>query len=216
MHIAEGVLSPPVLAVGAVCAIAGLAYGLRCLKDDKIVGAGLLAAIFFVGSLIHMPIGFASAHLLLLGLVGVFLGWAAFPAIFVALALQAVLFQYGGITTLGVNTASMGCGAVGAWHVFHFFADRIRKPLGLRLGAFLAGFLGVALSALLTSCALAFTAEGFKAAAAAIFLAHLPVMIAEGFITMLTVGFIERVKPQMLDFSRTTGMAQGSLQRNSA
>ena len=40
--------------------------------------AGLLGAAFFVASLIHVPIGFSSAHLILNGLLGVVLGWAAF------------------------------------------------------------------------------------------------------------------------------------------
>ena len=64
----------------------------------------ILAAAFFVGSLIHVPIGPSSVHLILNGLLGMLLGWAAFPSIFVALMLQAILFQYGGITVLGVNT----------------------------------------------------------------------------------------------------------------
>ena len=57
---------------------------------------------------------FSSAHLILNGLLGVVLGWAAFPVIFVALLLQAVLFQFGGFTVLGVNTATMGLGALAA------------------------------------------------------------------------------------------------------
>ena len=48
-------------------------------------------------------------HLILNGLLGMLLGWAAFPSIFVALMLQAILFQYGGITVLGVNTFNMRC-----------------------------------------------------------------------------------------------------------
>ena len=36
------------------------------------------------------------------------------------------------------------------------------------------------------------------AAAGALLLAHVPVMIAEGLITAVTVSFIARVRPQML------------------
>ena len=60
----------------------------------------ILAAHFFVGSLIHVPVGPSSVHVVLNGLLGMLLGWAAFPSIFVALMLQAILFQYGGITVL--------------------------------------------------------------------------------------------------------------------
>lgn len=99
MHISEGVLSPAVLGAGAVLAAAGIVIGLRKLDYDRLMTVAILAAAFFVGSLIHVPIGPSSVHLILNGLLGMLLGWAAFPSIFVALMLQAILFQYGGIRT---------------------------------------------------------------------------------------------------------------------
>ena len=104
MHIAEGVLSPAVLATGYALTAAGTALGLKKLDYDRLMTVAILAATFFVGSLIHVPIGITSAHLILNGLLGVILGWAAFPAILAALALQALLFQFGGLVVLGVNT----------------------------------------------------------------------------------------------------------------
>ncbi|MGD8881735.1 MAG: energy-coupling factor ABC transporter permease, partial [Desulfobacterales bacterium] len=92
MHISEGVLSGPVLISGGALTAAGTAIGLKKLDYDRIAQAGILAAAFFVASLIHVPIGPANAHLILNGLVGLLLGWAAFPVILVALVLQAVLF----------------------------------------------------------------------------------------------------------------------------
>ena len=124
MHIAEGVLSAPVLITGAVVAAAGVAYGLKKIPANHFMLAGLLGAAFFVASLIHVPIGFSSAHLILNGLLGVVLGWAAFPVIFVALLLQAVLFQFGGFTVLGVNTATMGLGALAAYGIFYAIAGK--------------------------------------------------------------------------------------------
>lgn len=198
MHISEGVLSAPVLATGALLAIGGIAMGLRSLDNEKIVLCGLVSAAFFVGSLIHVPVGVANAHLLLCGLAGVLLGWAAFPAIFAALLLQAILFQYGGLTTLGVNTFSMGFAAVAGWYVFRGIYGIVPTPAGLKIAAFWGGFLGVAFAALLTSGALAFTNEGFATAAAILFAAHLPVMVVEGVITAFAVAFVAKVKPQML------------------
>jgi cobalt/nickel transport system permease protein len=112
MHISEGVLSGPVLISGGALAAAGTAIGLKKLDYDRIAQAGILSAAFFVASLIHVPIGPSNAHLILNGLVGLLLGWAAFPAILVALVLQAMLFQFGGITGLGVNTIIMALPAV--------------------------------------------------------------------------------------------------------
>lgn len=81
MHIAEGVLSAPVLIAGAAAAAAGIAVGLKRLDESRLMTAGLVGAAFFIASLIHVPIGVSSAHLLLCGLVGVMLGVSAYPVI---------------------------------------------------------------------------------------------------------------------------------------
>lgn len=209
MHIAEGVLSPAVLGAGAALGAAGVAWGLRRMDGERIMEVGILSAAFFVGSLIHVPIGVASAHLLLTGLLGVLLGWAAFPAILAALLLQGLLFQYGGLTTLGVNTASMGSSAVLAWYAWRGIRRVWPGKTGQKVAAFCGGALGVAIAALLTALALAFTDEGFLTAAKILLAAHLPVMAAEGFITMITVGFIARVRPEMLA-TGTSGMSAAS------
>lgn len=198
MHISEGVLSAPALATGAILAVGGLVVGVKKLKDDQVVLCGLLSAAFFVASLVHVPVGLGNAHLLLDGLLGVLLGWAAFPAIFAALLLQALFFQYGGLTTLGVNTFVMGFSAVAAWYIFMGIYRLWHTDAGLKIAAFCGGALGVAISACLAALALAFTDEGFLAAAAALCVAHLPVMLAEGLVTMFAVWFVARVNPELL------------------
>lgn len=210
MHISEGVLSAPVLASGAALALLGLVIGLKRMREDQIAQTGVMAAAFFVASLIHVPIGVASAHLLLVGLIGVIAGWSAIPAIFVALLLQGLLFQYGGLTTLGVNTACMGYSAVLAWYLFHWLETLLPGKMGLGIAGFVAGAGGVAFSGLLTALALAFTNEGFLGAAIALFMAHMPVMIAEGLLTALTVGFLARIRPAIL------GIPHSHLRRQSA
>lgn len=200
MHISEGVLSPAVLGGGAALAAVGIAIGLRKLDYDRLMTVAILAATFFVGSLVHVPIGPSSVHLILNGLVGLLLGWAAFPAIFVALLLQAILFQYGGFTVLGVNTFNMAFPGVVCCYLFRPLL--FRAP-GLRLvGAFCCGALAVAGAGLLTALSLGLSDEGFLSTAGILFVAHLPVMVAEGLITALTVAFIARVRPEMLEFSR--------------
>ncbi|MCF8037428.1 MAG: energy-coupling factor ABC transporter permease, partial [Desulfobacteraceae bacterium] len=67
MHISEGILSLPVLAAGVGFAAAGTGIGLKKLDPDRIPKTGILAAAFFVASLIHVPIGPSSVHLILNG-----------------------------------------------------------------------------------------------------------------------------------------------------
>ncbi|MFH1913846.1 MAG: cobalt transporter CbiM [Pseudomonadota bacterium] len=196
MHISEGVLSAPVLLGGAALAVIGTAIGLRKTDHDRIMTVALLSAAFFIASLVHVPIGPASAHLVLNGLLGVMLGWAAFPSILVALLLQAVLFQYGGLTTLGVNTFNMAAPAVLCFFVFR---PLLARGANFRFaGAFACGFLAVLLSALLTAASLALSGDAFIHAAAALFTAHVPVMVMEGAITGFAYTFLAKVKPEAL------------------
>ena len=196
MHISEGVLSGPVLISGGAMAAAGMAIGLKKLDYDRIAQAGMLSAAFFVASLIHVPVGPANAHLILNGLVGLLLGWAAFPAILVALVLQAILFQFGGITALGVNTMIMALPAVLCYIACSPF---LHKKSALALpAAFACGFLSVLLSALVLGLALVFTEENFLEVSAIVIVAHIPVMIIEGIVTALCVAFLKKVQPTML------------------
>ncbi len=196
MHISEGVLSMPVLVSGWTVAVAGLGIGLKRLDGDQLVTASTLAAAFFIGSLIHIPLGPGNVHLLLNGLLAAVLGWAAIPAIFVCLLLQAVLFQFGGLSILGINTATMALSGVGCWLVLRRFLAMPGKPRVL--AAFGIGAGGVCLATLLTAASLAASSEAFLASAAALFIAHIPVMVVEGLVTVAVVQFLCRVRPELL------------------
>ena len=196
MHISEGVLSGPVLISGGVLAAIGTAIGLKKLDYDQIAKAGMLAAAFFVASLIHVPIGPSNAHLVLNGLVGLLLGWAAFPAIMVALALQGAFFQYGGITTLGINTIIMALPAVTCYLIFGRFVHK--SPRIVAAAAFACGFISVLLSGVIVGLSLIFTEENFLEVSGIIIAAHIPVMIIEGIVTAACVAFLRKVRPEML------------------
>jgi cobalt/nickel transport system permease protein len=196
VHISEGVLSAPVLVSGGALAAAGTAIGLKKIDYDRLAQVGILSATFFVASLVHVPLGPSSVHLILNGIVGLLLGWAAFPAILVALLLQAVFFQFGGITTLGVNTIIMALPAVICFYLFAPLMHRSRRIL--LVGGFGCGFCAVLLGALLVGLALMFTEESFLAVATLVVTAHLPVMIIEGIVTAFCVAFLKKVQPSML------------------
>lgn len=215
MHIPDGII-PASAALGGYAA-AGAATWLalykikRCYKSPRagIPRASLLTAAFFTASLVHIPLPPASVHLVLSGLVGVILGWYAFPAILVGLFLQAVMFQHGGLTTLGVNACLMGLPALLSHRLFQLRRVLGRdKPVPNALLAFLAGFLAVALGALGAALLLIFTvpahlnAAAERAAVTALSLAHLPVALLEGVFTALVVLFLLRVKPDLLELER--------------
>ena len=199
MHISEGVLTGPVLSGGAVLTVLGTAVGLKKLDYDRIMTVSLLSAAFFVASLIHVPVGPGSVHLMLGGLLGLILGWGAFPAIVTALVLQAVFFQYGGLIVLGVNAFCIAgpavlCGlAMSPW----LAGDRNKQMAA----GFLAGFCAMLFSALLMAVSLFLSDHGSLKAAMVILAGHLPVMLIEGMVTMFIVTFLAKVQPKIFSLN---------------
>jgi cobalt/nickel transport system permease protein len=202
VHIADGYIeSASVLAGGALLAAAGVTIGLRKTNYDRLPQVAVLTATFFVASLIRVPVGAASAHLLLVGLVGLILGWAAFPALFVALLLQAVFFGHGGLTTLGVNTLDMALPAVACHYLFR---RALRRNSGarsrrsvFRIG-FAAGLAGFALAGGMTASVLLISGNGFESFVGVMGIAHLPLLIVEALVTGSVVVFLRRVCPELL------------------
>ncbi len=196
MHISEGVLSGPVMIAGASFAAAGTVIGLKNIDYDRIVHVAILSSAFFVASLIHVNIGPSSVHLILNGIVGIMLGWAAFPAILVALLLQAFFFQYGGLTALGVNTVIMAGPAVLCYYLFAPYLGKDIKKTSV--AAFLAGAGSIFFSSVLFGAALYFTEKNFFEIALITISANVPVMIIEGIVTGFCVSFLQKVYPAVL------------------
>lgn len=199
MHIDEGILAWPVLVGGAACAAAGVAIGLRKTDHEQLPRVAVLTSAFFVASLIHVPIPPASAHLLLVGLMGIILGWAAFPAVLVALLLQAVLFGFGGLTTLGVNTVVMASPAVACYYLFNALVRTTNSTTRVFALGFVAGATGVLVAAMLLACTLRLSGGEFRHIAQLIVLGHIPVMIVEGLVTGAVVVSLRQVQPRLLE-----------------
>ncbi len=196
MHISEGVLSPPVLITGTLLTAGGLVVAVKSIKPNEIPKVALLTSAFFIASLVHVPIGLSNAHLVLNGLLGILLGKGAFAAIFIALVLQAVLFQFGGLTTLGVNTFNIAVPGI----IFGVIAQHLisveKKKLSF-IVSWLTGFLSILGSGFLVALSLWMSGENLLLAAQLIFSAHIPVAIVEGFVTATAVSFLLKVKPEI-------------------
>jgi len=177
VHISDGILSLPVLAAGWAITIALIAVVLWWSEKkgnvaEQIPKLSVMTAAFFVASLIPFPVPPTSVHFLLSGLVGVMLGILAYPAIFIGVALQAVLFQHGGITTIGINTVNMGIPALIAAVIFKggsklgILSERIELTKGIRavrsviLGVLIGG-LAIVLAVILTTAIHIITGKEF-------------------------------------------------------
>jgi cobalt/nickel transport system permease protein len=190
MHISEGVLSVPVLAVGWGTAVAGLAVGLKKTKPEDLPRTALVSAALFLVSLVHVPLGPSSIHLTMLGLAGLLLGWSAFPALFIALFLQGMLLQFGGLLSLGVNTTVMGTAALAGFYTGKLLPARVKH-----VTAFIAGFLAVMTGSVLVVFALFASSMDLALTAKLIFAANLPLALAEGIISAIMVVFLSRMMP---------------------
>jgi len=201
MHIVDGALSNPVLIGGAVLAVGGIAMGLKKLPLERIPAAGVLSASFFVASLIHVPIGPSSVHLILNGLAGLVLGWAAFPALFVGLLLQAVFFGFGGLTVLGVNAINIAGPAVLAGLIFGRLVARGSPMQGAVWGGIGGGF-AIAVTTLAVAFSLALSGDEFIPAAKLVFVAHIPVIFIEALLSGAAIFLARRVKPELFAGSK--------------
>lgn len=213
MHIPDGILPAPVCVAGY--AIAGGVTWVALKQINKtsdpqaeVPKAALLAAAFFVGSSLSLPIPPVSVHLVLNGLLGAILGWYAWPAILIGLLLQAILLGHGGLTTLGVDAVMMGVPAILAGQLFqlrHRFAKTLSPKVALGIFSFVAGAVGVGLSALIFFALVVFaipstldqsTEQNFLTA---LMVAHIPLIFLEGIFAVLLCLFLQRVKPDLLD-----------------
>ena len=210
MHVPDGILPPSVCLT--TYAITGGVTWFSLSKINKesnpqqqIPKAALLTSAFFVASLIHLPIPPFSIHLVLNGLMGVILGFYAFPAILVGLLFQAVFFQHGGLSTLGVNAIIMGIPALFAHQIWSFRQLRFfNKPPVRLIISFLAGSISLFISALIFVLITINTIApdlDVKAEQTAILFALIGYgiqAVIEGFLTVMLVSFLARVKPEIL------------------
>lgn len=198
MHISEGVLSGSVLIAGWAGTCAGVAIGLKKTDTSKIVRTALAASVFFLASLVHVRLGPSSTHLSLLAPIGLVLGWGVFPAVFTALLLQAVLFGFGGLLVLGVNTFIMASAALSVYLLFGKIIRLTKTPGKLGGICFVAGFLGVMIGAMLVGLCLGLTDHNFMTTVKILVAAHLPLANIEGAVTAFLIILLKHFAPDML------------------
>ncbi|MEB3336714.1 MAG: cobalt transporter CbiM [Leptolyngbyaceae bacterium] len=207
LHIPDGFLSLPISLIAWVLAIGTIAVALnRVQKDyqDRAVPLmGVCAAFIFAAQMINFPIpGGTSGHLLGGTLAGVLLGpWAGTLVVSVVFIVQAVLFQDGGLTVLGANILNMGLvGTFGGYYIYR----SIRYALGgdtwraTGTATVVAAWVSVFSASIL--CALQLALSGtvpLNVALTAMAFWHVLIGIGEALITLVTISFIWRTRPDL-------------------
>jgi len=199
MHISEGVLDSRVI-IGGYAAAAGLtALALSRVRQEEIPKIAVMGAAFFVSSLLHFKVGVTSVHLSLAGLVGIVLGLPSVLALLAGLLFQAVMFQHGGLSTLGVNTVIFAVPALLACLLYSGLgrlAGGRRVVRSLIAGA--ASALAVLVGAAIVLAVLRLSGEELTGIAYLFSLAHAALALVEGVVGFVVVQQILRVKPEMI------------------
>ncbi|SHJ94838.1 cobalt/nickel transport system permease protein [Pseudonocardia thermophila] len=209
MHMSDGLLDAPTVAVFWAVAVVGLAIcaarARRELDERTAPMAGLVTAFVFAVQMINFPIlPGASGHLLGGALVAVLVGpWVGALCVAVVLVVQALLFADGGLTTLGASIVNMALIStfVGYGVIVALRGLTRRSRGGLVAAAFLAGLVGT------VAAALGFVVEYAIGGAAPVDLGtvlglmvglHALIGIGEGLITAATVGAVAAIRPDLV------------------
>lgn len=209
MHVPDGILpiSYTVTGFAITAAIAGYClHRVRKRPDPRsdVPSAAMLTTVFFVASLVQIPLPPVSVHLMLSGLMGVVLGWYAFPAILVGLFFQAIMFGHGGLTTLGVNGIILGSPALVAALIYYGLRSRLVSPRLHSVLGFFAGAGAVVASTVLfitivlTGMPAYLDADLERQAIALLTLAHLPVALIEGLVVASALTFLRHNYPEVI------------------
>jgi cobalt/nickel transport system permease protein len=172
------------------------------LRSHEVPRTAVLGAVFFVASLITLPVGPTTIHPVLGGLMGIVLGWAALPAITVSLVLQLVFFGFGGLTSLGVNVFNIGLPALLAGLAFRPWLEQAASARTVGLLGAAAGAVTVLATGGLVALALALSSAAYGTAAKIVILTYLPLAAGEAAITAAALAFLWRVAPDMLGIVR--------------
>jgi len=202
MHIPDNFLSPPVWA--AFDAISIPAVGImarrasRELDEARIPLLGVMGAFVFAAQMINFPVGVGtSGHLVGGALLACTLGAA--PAVLVMtaiIAMQAFVFQDGGVLALGANVFNMAvAGVLVGYLPFKLWGTGRRR----REAIFAGSFLSVAVSASLALSELLISGVRMPQPVIFISLGLFAVSaLIEGAITVSVVQALEKLSPRLV------------------
>ena len=212
LHAPDGFLSAEVSVAMWLLTLAVLVVAVRrtneTLDDRAVPLLGVTAAFIFAAQMFTFQVaGGTSGHLLGGVLAAVLLGpWAGTLVMTCVVAVQALMFQDGGVLVLGANIFNMGIvGTLGGFYVYRSLAallggeDRGRIP-----AAVVAAWLAVVAGAALMAVQLAVSrTSAIELALPAMVGVHVVIGIGEAVITAAALAFIAVTRADLLHAART-------------
>ncbi|MGD1995010.1 MAG: energy-coupling factor ABC transporter permease [Anaerolineae bacterium] len=207
MHIPDGFVSTGTAAVTWLASAGGVGYAVRrvnqALDERHVPLMGVSAAFIFAAQMMNFAVaGGTSGHLLGGALAAILLGpWAGMLVLTSVLAVQALLFQDGGLLALGANVLNMAViGVLVGWGVYtalrRLLADR---PWAKMASGFAAAWLSVFVASLVAAAELAISGTSpWAVVLPAMGLVHVLIGIGEGLITVGVLAFLQAARPDLL------------------
>src|ERR1700751_1842827 len=153
MHIHDGFLSPAVWApldAAAIPAVGWIAHRAQKDTDERNIPLmGVMGAFVFAAQMINFPVGMGtSGHLVGGALLAYALGPSfAVVAMTAILAVQAFVFQDGGVLALGANVFNMAIAGVLAGYLpIHIWGATKHRKEAIFAGAFLSVMVSASLA----------------------------------------------------------------------
>jgi cobalt/nickel transport system permease protein len=206
MHIPDGFLTAGVTGITWAGAGIGVAAALRSEKaDPNPMPAGILgaaAAFVFAAQMINIPVAPGiSGHLVGAALSAVLLGpWRAVIVMAVVLAVQALLFQDGGIAALGANILDMGVAAsLTGFAVAAILSRRSASPRWHVAGGVFGAFAATLVAAVLTGLWLGLSGLYPVVPVVQLMLvSHVAIGVLEAALTGAVLATVVRWRPDLL------------------
>lgn len=221
MHIPDGYLSPASCLVAYAAVIPFWAVALRKverrLRTRTVPLLAVFSAFSFVVMMFNLPLpGGTTGHATGIGIAAIVLGpWAGMLSVTIALAIQAIFFGDGGISTLGANCFNMGVVGVGsAYLTYRLIAGHAAIDASRRVAAAaVAGYVAINLAALITAVEFGVqplwfhTDDGvplyapypLAVALPAMMIGHLGIAgLAEAVLTAGLLSWLQRSQPELL------------------
>lgn len=206
MHIPDGFLAANIWAPAWLISVGGLSFCLkktaRIMKERTVPLMGVMSSFIFAAQMLNFPvIGGTSGHLLGGALAVVLLGpYAGAIVIAIVLTIQCIIFQDGGLTSLGANIFNMSfVGAMGSYFIYTILRVILKGKKGLVIAAGIAAWFSVEMASV--ACAIELAISGtspFGIVLPAMAGVHALIGIGEAIITGLIINFVLKVRPDLL------------------
>ena len=172
----------------------------KSLGERQVPLMGVMAAFIFAAQMINFPvIGGTSGHLLGGVLAAITLGpWAGMLVMTAVIAVQALLFQDGGLLVMGANILNMGLVTVAIGYGLYRGVSGGSRALKLSVAG-IAAWLSVMAGALFTSMELWLSGYAkLQIVIPAMLGIHALIGVGEALITVAALAFILQSRPDLL------------------